>query len=329
MPTPGQHKENKPKKTYLDLIFPQKTPLFTYQSKTGRPEEEEVERVITDPDKLKKVLSHMMEGEGSVYFRRNERGGAYHCQIQLTHGNRDPSLDGTVRSSISLTGKTNLAEQAKPLLVVHNITPSPDPRQMEPGQNITIMFSFYGWHYRADVVVHAPATEGWVLSYPDRLTKIGRQRDCFRAVVNNHETCIYVIREAGCDVADPEIRDVGMGGCSFMPSPEEATMSIGSRIQITLEWDDPPEERNTVTVEGIIKAKSGNGLYHVVFTGLGALTKEAKLLGHLVAFLQTKRLSQTGETCKTCTSSACIKTTSETAGTCGKTGGSTSAWIPR
>lgn len=328
MPIIGTRKE-KPKNTYFDLIFPQRNPLFASQSKSAGPGEENIELVITDPNKLKKILSYIMEGEGSVHFRRNERGGSYYCQIKLINGNKDPLLDETIRPQMTSTSKTDPDKQTEAFLIVHNIVPLPDERQMQPQQNITIMFSFYGWHYRADVVVLSSTTDGWILSYPDRLTKIGKQRDCFRATVNNTDTCIYVIREAGCYVEDPDVQDVGMGGCSFMASPDEATMAIGSRINISLEWGDTPEERNTLDVGGLIRSKSGNGLYHVAFTGIGPLTKEATLLGNLVASLQTKRLSQTSKGCEGCTSSTCIKTTLNTSETCENTGGSTSSWIPR
>ncbi|MEO5334790.1 MAG: hypothetical protein H7839_22480 [Magnetococcus sp. YQC-5] len=304
---PATTKESKKTNNFLDLIFPQKNPLFALSSKEGRQGEEEVEPVITDPNKLKKILSHVMKGEGIAYFRRNERGELYHCQIRLDNENQFINFDETAHPKKISKGQTNSDEQKNPSLIVYDVVPAPKELQMQPKQNITIMFSFYGWHYRADVVVLSPEIDGWVLSYPERLTKIGQQRDCFRAIVNNTDTCVYVIREAGCYVADPAVHDVGIGGCSFMPSPDEANMAIGSKIKITLEWNDPPEERNTVNVEGIIKAKSGNGLYHVVFVGIGARTKEAMLLGNLVTFLQNVRLCQTSKGCAGCRPATCIK----------------------
>ena len=291
-------------------------------------DDEQAEAVITHPDKLKSLLQDVAEQEGGVYFRRNERGVSYSCQIKLDEEKPQPTETAkpqpdaetkpqpteTAKPQPLATGKVpppppvakpwqsaakkaEATEPVEPLLILHNLVPSPDEQKMQPGQELTVMFASRGWHYRADLVVRSALATGWVVSYPERLTKVGRQREYFRILTTDADTCLRVVREAGCYVSDPDLHDVGMGGCSFTIPPDEAPMEVGAKVIINLEWGDLQQEEDRVdtTVEGIVKGKSGKGLYHVAFTGLGELTEATMLLGQLVAFIQAQRLSQRGE----------------------------------
>ena len=181
---------------------------------------DQTESIITDPDKINKLISDIYGKEDGVYFRRDERGISYYCQIKSSNEEPQPfRVEKPQPSRVKPSQSHNIKHQqtkavlwphastkAKsekkpdPLLVIYNMLPVPNKDIMKAGQKLTVMFPSSGWHYRADLSVVSDVDIGLAISYPKKLTKIGRQRECFRAVAIDTDTSIRITREAGCFV---------------------------------------------------------------------------------------------------------------------------------
>lgn len=290
MPTFKDSKGNRPRKLFLGGTLPWGVSRSTLHPKgVTSGAQEEVGSVITDSEQLKTILLDITEKDECVYFRRHEQGTAYRCQIKVVD-----DADPPKKPKMAVPRQAEPIKQPKPLLLIHHVVPLPAGQKMEPGQVLTVIFSAQDWHYRGDLVVLSALGDGWKISYPERLIKAGRVRKCFRVLATDTDTCMHIIRASGHAVADADIYDVSMGGCSFLAPPNEPTLEIGSPVQINLEWGDFEEDvRLGLCVQGVIKAISGNGLlYHVAFADVGESPETESLLEQLVAFVHAQRLNR-------------------------------------
>lgn len=283
-------KGNRSRKMFLGGTLPWGVCGSNPHSKSVAPsEQEQVESLVTDPEQIKSILLDITEKDECAYFKRCEHGTVYRCQVKII----DDS-DPLKKARMTAARQAELAKRSKPLLFIYSIVPLLLPHKMEPGQVLIVIFSAHDWHYRADLVVLSALETGWKISYPERCVKVGRMRKSFRVVATDTDTCMRIVQEAGRSMADPDVCDVSMGGCSFTVPPNEPMLIIGSPININLEWGNfTVEERCNVSLQGVIKAVSANGrMYHVAFTDVGESPETESLLEQLMAFVQSQRLNR-------------------------------------
>ncbi len=250
-----------------------------------------VDSVITDPEQIKAILLDVIADKAEIFFKRDGHGSVCHCQMQWERVTPQPSVTG--KSLRTDPRETKPDKAAAPLLHLVHVIPDLETQQMRSGQSLTVIFTWQGWYYRTHLQVAYPAATGWVVSYPTQLLKAGRQRGSLRITTTETDTCLRLTHATGESIPDPDLRDVSMGGCSFMVPPEAASLPIGSRVTVHLEWGElEPSHRSLLSVGGIIKSRDRDGLYHVAFTELGEEMERFDLLEALLLFVQEQRLNR-------------------------------------